>query len=116
VRPRFQADADLNHTIVLAVLRQEPGIDFRTAVDARLKGVPDGEVLDLAARAGRILVSHDFRTMPRHFAEFLQTASSPGVLLVPQSLPTGAAAEELLLIWSVTSPEEWVNRLVYLPL
>lgn len=48
MRPRFQADADLNQTIVLAVLRQE--------------------------------------------------------------------AEEILLIWSVTSPEEWRNRLVYLPL
>jgi hypothetical protein len=116
VRPRFQADADLNQTIVLAVLRQEPGIDFRTAADAGLAGVPDGEVLALAARTGRLLVSHDFRTMPKHFAEFLQTASSPGVLLVPQSLPTAAAAEEILLIWSVTSLEEWAIRLVYLPL
>jgi predicted nuclease of predicted toxin-antitoxin system len=116
VRPRFQADADLNQTIVLAVLRQEPGIDFRTAVDAGLEGVPDGEVLALAARAERILVSHDFRTMPRHFANFLQTASSPGVLLVPQSLSTAAAAEEILLIWSVTSAEEWRDRLVFLPL
>jgi len=116
VRPRFQADADLNQTIVLAVLRKEPGIDFRTAADAGLRGVPDAEVLALAARAERILVSHDFRTMPRHFSEFLQTTSSPGVLLVSQSLPAAAAAEEILLIWSATSPAEWVNRLAYLPL
>jgi hypothetical protein len=28
---RFQADADLNHVIVKAMLRREPNIDFQTA-------------------------------------------------------------------------------------
>lgn len=31
MRVRFQADADLNQTIVLALLRREPVIDFQTA-------------------------------------------------------------------------------------
>jgi hypothetical protein len=31
---RFQADADLNHIIVKATLRLEPGIDFQTAPSA----------------------------------------------------------------------------------
>lgn len=116
MRPRFQADADLNQNIVLAALRQEPGIDFRTAVDARLAGLPDRDVLALAAAAGRLLVTHDLKTMPRHFGNFIETSVSPGVLLVPQSLAPAAAAEEILLIWSVTRADEWTNRLVCLPL
>ncbi len=48
----------------------------------------DLDVLALAAAQGRILVTHDFRTMPRHVAEFLATgATSPGVFLVKQHTP-----------------------------
>lgn len=56
---RYQADADLNQAIVTGVLRREPTIDFQTAFAAGLEGVKDLEVLAIAARQGRILVSHD---------------------------------------------------------
>jgi predicted nuclease of predicted toxin-antitoxin system len=113
---RFQADADLNQIIVLATIRREPGIDFQTATEAGLKGRQDPEVLALAAAAGRILVTHDVRTMPGHFAEFIQRETSPGVLLIPQKLPIVTAVEEILLLWSTTEPSEWINRIVWLPL
>src|SRR5207244_1029587 len=68
-------------------------------------------VLALAAGQDRILVSHDFRTMPQHFADFLQArGSSPGLLLVPQYLPIGESVEELVLIWCASEAEEWENR------
>jgi hypothetical protein len=113
---RFQADADLDQTIVTALLRREPGIDFHTASAAGLTARDDLEVLAIAARAGRILVSHDNRTMPHHFGMFLSMQTSPGLLIVPQHLPLATVVEDLLLIWSASSPEEWVNRICYLPL
>lgn len=61
----YQADADLNQAIVTGVLRQEPTIDFQTALAAGLEGVKDSEVLAIAAQQRRILVSHDRKTMPR---------------------------------------------------
>lgn len=69
----YQADADLNQVIVTGVLRREPTIDFQTAFTAGLEGVKDREVLAIAARQGRILVSHDRRTMPSEFAAFITT-------------------------------------------
>ena len=81
---RFQADADLNQIIVKAALRREPTIDFQTAHTARLSGLNDREVLDLAARENRMLVTHDRKTMPQHFAAFIQTATSAGLLIVPE--------------------------------
>jgi hypothetical protein len=42
--------------------------------------------LAAAAEAGRVLVSHDLKTMPRQFGEFVQLSQSPGVLLIPQRL------------------------------
>ena len=58
---RFQADADLNQIIVAAVLRRVPAIDFKTATAGGLAGLDDHDVLALAARDGRIVVTHIFR-------------------------------------------------------
>lgn len=113
---RFQADADLNHIILFAVVRREPIIDFQTAITARLTSLPDEQVLALAAQEGRLLVSHDQTTMPRHFSNLLATRTSPGLLIVPQHLPPAAVAEELLMIWHATDAEEWTNRICYLPI
>ena len=99
---RFQADADLSQIIVAAVLRRSTDIDIQTAHAASLGGLKDIEVLRIAASEGRILVTHDSRTMPTHFAEFVRSQHSPGVIVVPQSLAVPAAAEDLALIWAAT--------------
>jgi uncharacterized protein with PIN domain len=113
---RFQADADLNQILLKATLRREPGIDFRTAHAAGLVALDDGQVLAIAARDGRILVTHDRKTMPKHFAEFIATDTSAGVIVVPQKLAVNAAVEDLILIWGASESEEWTNRIQSLPL
>ena len=113
---RFQADADFNQIIVAALVRSNPLVDFRTAHVASLKGLTDQEVLALATMESRILVTHDAKTMPSHFADFVQSQESAGVIVVPQHLPVSVVVEELALIASATSPEDWTNRICYLPL
>src|SRR5713226_3912960 len=114
---RFQADADFNQIIVNAIARRYPEIDFRTATVAGLAGLKDADVLALAARDNRILITHDHSTMPRHFGEFIRATPSPGLIVVPQqSLPVREVVDALILIWAVTQPEEWVNRIAYLPI
>src|SRR5258707_1836207 len=95
---RFQADADLNEDIVLGLTRLEPDVDFQTATEAGLRGLVDPDVLSYAAKAGRILVTHDRRTMPRHFANFTVNNTSPGVFIIGQNLSVCAAIDELSLI------------------
>ncbi len=112
----FQADADLKYAIVTALRRREPLLDFQPASVAQLEGLPDPEVLAVVARDGRILVSHDKRTLPHHFAEFIHRQPSPGVIIVPQRMAIAAAVEELLLIWHASTPAEWANRIAHLPL
>lgn len=113
---RFQADADLNQIILSAVMRRAPAIDFRTATAAGLAGLDDAEVLARAALDGRILVTHDQRTMPRHFGEFVQAQRSPGLLVVPQHLPLREVVDDLILIGTATDADEWVNRVAFLPI
>jgi hypothetical protein len=113
---RFQADADLNQVIVSAVVRRAPAIDFRTAASAGLAGLNDTQVLVLAAIDGRVLVTHDQSTMPRHFRQFVHSQRSTGVIVVPQHLPVRDAADDLILIWTATNAEEWIDRLAFLPI
>jgi len=54
--------------------------------------------------------------MPRHFREFVRSQHSPGVIVVPQHLPLGEVADDLILIWTATEAEEWTDRIVYLPI
>jgi predicted nuclease of predicted toxin-antitoxin system len=61
----------LNQAIVTGVLRREPTVDFQTAFVADSKGFKDPEVLAIAAQQGRILVTHDRKTMPLEFATFI---------------------------------------------
>jgi len=81
VKIRFQADADLNEVIIVGVQRREPEIDFRTANDVRLRGLTDVEVLEIAARDNRILVSQDFKTMPAALPGFCRSTAAREFLL-----------------------------------
>jgi hypothetical protein len=116
MRPRFQADADFNHKVILGLRRRETAIDFQDADAGRLIGLPDMEVLSIAAEVGRILVSHDRSTMPAHFAQFLATRTSPGLIIVDQDLDIGRSIEELVLIWAATDLEEWQDKIGYVPI
>ena len=114
--PRFQADADFNHKIVLGLRRREPALDFRDAHAGGLIGVPDPEVLRIAAESGRILVSHDRKTMPGHLLRFIDERTSPGVIIVSQDLDIGFAIEDLLIVWAASDAAEWRNQLGFVPL
>lgn len=112
---RFQADNDLDQRIVIATKRLGPTIDFQTASALNLHDKPDEEVLALAAEQGRVLVSHDRRTMPEHFARFIMTESSPGLIIISRKVPIGAVADWLHLLWAASEAEEYVNLIYSLP-
>jgi hypothetical protein len=113
---RFLADADLNHAIVKGCRRHEPAMDFLSANEAKLEGVPDPDVLAIAAEQDRILVTHDRQTMPQYFGAFLMSGRwSPGVFLVSQQVPIGEVIEALVLIWAASDLGEWKNRIVNIP-
>lgn len=69
---RFLADAGLHDAVVTGCIRREPAMDFLSAHDARLEGVSDSEVLAFATHQERILVTSDFRTMPRRLGAYLE--------------------------------------------
>ena len=113
---RFQADESLSYALIQAVLRLESSIEFTIAREADALGLGDPEVLAIASRNGRLLVTRDKATFPQHFATFIAHHKSSGVIVIPPHLTIAQIAEELFLVWLVTEAEEWVNRITYLPI
>lgn len=116
MKVRYQADADLNEDIVNGVRRRVPEIDFKTATEASLAGIDDMKVLSIAAAEQRIVVTHDRKTMPTHFAEFINNNVCHGVFVVSQLAPVNQLINDLILIWHATEAEEYINSIRTLPL
>ena len=110
------ADADFNEDIIRGMRRSEP-VDFLTASEGSTRGLPDRQVLELAAARGRILVPHDCNTMTGEFYRFIADGhSSPGLIIVEQELDEGDAIEDLLLICGALTWEELRNQIWWVPM
>lgn len=82
-----------------------------------MSGAPDPDVLERAARDGRVVVSHDKRSMTDHLDTRLARGShSPGVIIVEQSVPVGVAIDELVYVIQVGTPADFADTWTYLPL
>jgi hypothetical protein len=116
-RPRFLSDHDLNEHIVDGVLRREPAVEFARARDFHLQTVDDAELLEFAASQHWIVVSHDVNTMAAAATSRIDSKLPvAGLIMVHQDDSVGAIIENLVLIWSASEMEEWMNQVVFLPL
>jgi hypothetical protein len=106
----------LRFPIVRGFRRLEPTVDFLAAQGLIPDAMEDPDVLSLAANLQRVLVSHDYETMPGHFYRFLQNRESPGLILIPQQWPIGLSIERLHAVWASSDAELFRNRIVYLAL
>jgi hypothetical protein len=116
-QPKFIGDADLNEDLIRGMRRNESGVDFLAASEGGTRGLPDRQVLELAASTGRVVVSHDRNTMAGEFYRFLADGhSSPGLIIVEQELDEGEAIEELLLVWAASRPDELPDQIFWIPM
>jgi hypothetical protein len=114
---RLATDEDFDNDILRGVLRRLPKLDVVRVQDASLSGAPDPLVLDWVARQGRVLFSHDVRTMTAHaYARVAANLPMPGLFALPQSVPIGTAIEEVVLIAECSIEGEWEGQILYLPL
>ena len=114
---RLAVDEDFNNRILRGVLRRQPNLDSVRAQDAGLQGRGDPEVLEWAAREGRVLLSHDVTTMRQHaYDRIARGLPMPGVFEVSQVVPIGVAVEEILLLAECSNEGEWEGQVRFLPL
>lgn len=114
---RLAADENFNSDIVWGVLRRNAAVDIVRIQDAGLSGADDPAVLEWAAREGRILLTHDVKTITRYaYERVVQGQAMPGVIEVSRRVPIGAAIEDILLLVECSVDGEWGSQVRYLPL
>jgi hypothetical protein len=114
---RFASDADANGKILRGLEARLPGLTIIRAVDELPEGTPDPEVLAWAAAADRILITNDRQTMVG-FARRRAAAGEPmpGLIVMNNDQPAGAAIDDLELLAVCMPPEEVRARVVvFLP-
>jgi hypothetical protein len=113
---RFLFDQDVDHDILRGLIRRIPQLDAATALKIGMSAATDLELLTWAAKEGRIIVTHDRKTMPGHAAALMNEGENiAGLFVVPRSMPMHQVLEDLELMITCSEMDEWVNVIRFLP-
>jgi predicted nuclease of predicted toxin-antitoxin system len=114
---KLVADENFRREILRGLLAREPSLDAVRVQDVGLRQADDPTILAWAATEGRVLLTHDARTMIGYaYARVRAGQPMPGVIEVPRNIPTGRAIDELLLVVLGTLEGEMEGQVRYLPL
>ena len=93
------------------------GIDVLTAQEDGAGELRDPQLLNRATALGRILFSQDDALLREARQRQQSGEFFAGVVYAHQlNISIGQCIDDLELIAQLTEPEEWMNRLTYLPL
>ena len=114
---RLASDQNFNHDIIRGLLRRVPHLDVRLIQDAGLSQAEDPAVLEWAAAEGCILLTHDRSTMPDYAYERVGAGQRmPGVFVVSDRIPVGAAIDDLHILVACSRDDEWEGLVEDVPL
>jgi hypothetical protein len=114
---RLLADENFDGNIVRGLMRRLPGLNVVRVQDVGLSGETDAVILKWAAEQGRIVLTHDVGTFPKHAVERVQQGlPMPGVFAIPCIAPIGQVISDLHLLTECSSSSEWEGQVMFLPL
>jgi len=116
---RYLLDENVPHAIRDGLLRRRPEVEI-LAVGSEIApplSTPDPEILSWIEREGYILITENRSTMPQHLRDHLEAGRHiPGIFILPRKYTIGGVIEDLLLIWEAAYPDEYQDKITYLPL
>lgn len=114
---RLVADENFNNDIVRGLLRRKPDLDIVRVQDVGLSNTDDEIILEWIAEEGRVLLTHDVKTITKFaYQRLRQGKPMPGVFEVRRKTPLGEVIEDILLLVEVSFEGEWDKQVQYLPL
>jgi hypothetical protein len=114
---RLLADENFNGSIIRGLLRRQPEMDVVRVQDVGLSGADDRLVLAWAANEGRVLLTHDQKTVPTYAYERVMAGlPMPGVFIGDTYMPVHQAIEDIVLLVECSEEHEWEGQVRYLPL
>jgi len=118
-RLRLLLDEHLSHAIQSQLLRLDAQIEILVMGQsfAPAIGVADPDILLWLEQTGYVLVTNNRRTMPDHLrAHYDAGHRIPGIFLLKRHARIGQVIEQLYLLWVASEDEEYMDRLLYLPM
>ncbi len=110
-------DHNFNEDILDGLTRRDATLEFTLLRDVGLEAAPDPTVLEWAAAAGLVLLTHDRKTIPPFaYARVAAGLPMPGVFLVSNDMPISQAIDELLIALRCLSADECTNLVRYIPM
>jgi len=120
---RFVLDENLRGKSIWHALRRSV-VAGSVAIDTVRVGDPpdlplgstDPSILIWAQAQDRILISGDVRTLPLYLAQHLRAGrKSPGIFVIRPDATLKAILQWLELVVTDDKPDQWVDRLIYIP-
>lgn len=114
----FLVDENLPPLIAVQLRRHESQLRVLAVHDpgAPIKGTLDPDILVWLEENNCWLVTNNRTSMPGHLQVHLNAGRHvPGIFVTPYPLNLGHLITELLLIWGASLPDEYRDRIVYLP-
>jgi hypothetical protein len=114
---KYLADENFEGAIYRGLLRRSPHLDIVRVQDVGLSHANDLEILEWANSEGRILLTHDRRTMPRYaYKRIGEGKSIAGMIVMRGTIPVSTVIDDILLIEACSTAEEWIDMVQDIPL
>ena len=119
MRPHFLLDEHVNRAVQRQVRRRSVELVVLAIGDpeAPPAGTSDPDLLVWLERHGALLVTENRSTMPEHLAvHFAAGHHIPGILWIRPGVRLGRLIEELFLLWSCSTADEYQDAQLFIPL
>jgi len=116
---RYLLDENVDPLYRRELLRREPTLVVWRIGDISVppEGTLDPDILLWCEEHSFILVTNNRKSMPAHLRDHLaQGRHLPGILVMNDKMSIGETVDQLYLIWVASTGDEYLDRMVYLPL
>lgn len=81
-----------------------------------MAGIEDPKILHWCAHEIRLLITHDVNTVTKYARQRVERGEPmPGVVVIAQTTPMGAAIEDLVLLAQASEPGEYEGQILHIP-
>jgi len=114
---RLPADENFRGAIIRGVRLRNLEIDLLTAREVLLNGADDPTLLEFAASEGRVLLTHDAKTMIGFAYDRVRRGlKMPGVFEIVRKISIGQSIDDVIMIALCSVEGEWEGQVKFLPL
>ena len=115
-RVRLLTDENFNGAILRGLVRRLPDLDIVRVQDVGLMNTDDPEILEWAAKEGRVLLTHDVATITMYACERVsQGLAMTGVVEVITKAPIGKIIDDLELFICCSDRDEYEGQILFIP-